>query len=82
VKKRILILLFFPSSCEKESIYINGCPDLIRNVNLKDFPMDFYGTNEIVLEENEMSVTVNYGGGCECKLPHYLIHSKIEFISY
>ena len=49
----------------KESIYINGCPDLIRIVNLKDFPMDFYGTNEIVLEENEMSVTVNYGGGCE-----------------
>ena len=49
MKKRILILLFFPSSCEKESIYINGCPDLIRNVNLKDFPMDFYGTNEIVL---------------------------------
>jgi len=33
----------------KESIYINGCPDLIRIVNLKDFPMDFYGTNEIVL---------------------------------
>ena len=51
MKKSLLILLFFPlfffSSCEKESNSINSCPDLIQNVNLGDFPMDFYGVNEI-----------------------------------
>jgi hypothetical protein len=69
MKKSLLILLFFPlfffSSCEKESNSINSCPDLIQNVNLGDFPMDFYGVNEIVLDENELFINVNYGGGCE-----------------
>ncbi|HIG32139.1 MAG TPA: hypothetical protein EYQ09_01670 [Flavobacteriales bacterium] len=67
MKKLLLILLFFPlfftSSCEKESNSINSCPDLIQNVNLGDFPMYFYGVNEIVLDENELFVNVNYGGG-------------------
>ena len=27
--------------------------------------MDFYGVNEIVLDEDELFVNVNYGGGCE-----------------
>ena len=69
MKKPLLILLlfslFFTSSCEKESNSINSCPDLIQNVNLEDFPMDIYGINEIVLDENELFINVNYGGGCE-----------------
>ena len=69
MKQPLLILLFFPlfftSSCEKESNSINSCPDLIQNVNLEDFPMDLYGVNEIVLDENELFINVNYGGGCE-----------------
>ena len=69
MKKSLLILLFFSlfffSSCEKESNSINSCPDLIQNVNLGNFPMDFYGLNEIVLDENELFININYGGGCE-----------------
>ena len=69
MKKSLLILifppLFFFSSCEKESNSINSCPDLIQNVNLGNFPMDFYGVNEILLDENELFINVNYGGGCE-----------------
>ena len=69
MKKLLLILLFVPlfftSSCEKESNSINSCPNLIQNINPGDFPMDLYGVNEIVLDEGELFVNVNYGGGCE-----------------
>ena len=61
----LFFLLFFTSSCEKESNSINSCSDVIQNVNLEDFPMDLYGVNEIVLDGNKLFVNVNYGGGCE-----------------
>ena len=61
----LLFLLFFTSSCEKDSNSINSCSDVIQNVNLEDFPMDLYGVNEIVLNGNKLLVNVNYGGGCE-----------------
>ena len=70
MKKIFLILtifmLFFFISCEKQNHTVNiSCPDLIHNVTLNDFPMDFYGVNELEVIEEEFHVNVNYGGGCE-----------------
>ena len=67
--KKLLIVffcfcnLFF--SCEEESNLFNSCPELIQDVNLVDFPMDFYAINEIELNQNKLFIDVNYGGGCE-----------------
>jgi hypothetical protein len=61
-----LFMLFFISSCEKQNNTVNTtCPDLIQNVTLNDFPMDFYGVNEVEVIEEEFHINVSYGGGCE-----------------
>ena len=70
MKKLFLILtifmLFIISSCEKQNNTVNTtCPDLIQNVTLNDFPMDFYGVNEVEVIEEELHINVSYGGGCE-----------------
>ena len=66
--KRILTFLIFISilihySCEESTS--NSCPDLIKNVNLLDYPMDFYGVNEIEVTGSQLLINVSYGGGCE-----------------
>lgn len=48
--KRILTSLIYISililySCEKSNS--NSCPDLIKDADLQDYPMDIYGINEI-----------------------------------
>ena len=61
-----LFMLFIISSCEKQNNTVNTtCPDLIQNVTLNDFPMDFYGVNEVEVIEEEFHINVSYGGGCE-----------------
>ena len=55
------ILLLY--SCEKSNS--NSCPDLIKNANLQDYPIDFYGINEVEVIENQLLINVSYGGGCE-----------------
>ena len=61
-----LFMLFIISSCEKQNNTVNTtCPDLIQNVTLNDFPMDFYGVNEVEVIEEELHINVSYGGGCE-----------------
>lgn len=65
MKKLLYILIFVPFafySCEKTT---NNCPDLIQSVSIADFPMDFYGVNEIQVFDDELRINVNYGGGCE-----------------
>ena len=65
MKKLLYILIFVPFafySCEKKT---NNCPDLIQSVSIADFPMDFYGVNEIQVFDDELRINVNYGGGCE-----------------
>ena len=61
-----LFILFIISSCEKQNNTVNTtCPNLIQNVTLNDFPMDFYGVNEVEVIEEELHINVSYGGGCE-----------------
>jgi hypothetical protein len=50
-------------SCEKSNS--NSCPDLIKNVNLLDYPMDLYSINEIELIGKQLFINTSYGGGCE-----------------
>ncbi|MDG1145216.1 MAG: hypothetical protein P8N54_01885 [Flavobacteriales bacterium] len=59
----IYISILMPYSCEKSNS--NSCPDLIKNANLQDYPMDFYGINEVKLAGNQLLINVSYGGGCE-----------------
>ena len=66
--KRILTSLIYISililySCEKSNS--NSCPDLIKNANLLDYPMDLHGINEVELTGNWLLINVSYGGGCE-----------------
>tara|TARA_B100000900_G_scaffold407951_1_gene421469 strand:- start:696 stop:1097 length:402 start_codon:yes stop_codon:yes gene_type:complete len=65
MKKLLYVLIFFSFSffsCEKTT---NNCPDLIQGVSISDFSMDLYGVNEVQVFENELRISVNYGGGCE-----------------
>jgi len=55
------ILLIY--SCKKSNS--NSCPDLIKNVNLLDYPIDVYGINEVQLTGCQLLISVSYGGGCE-----------------
>ena len=57
------LFILFLSSCEKSSI--NSCPYVIKNSSLADFPMNEFGVNEIDLIEDQLFISVNYGGGCE-----------------
>ena len=50
-------------SCEKSNSI--SCPDLIKNVNLLDYPIDVYGINEVEVTGNQLLINVSYGGGCE-----------------
>jgi len=59
----IFISILILYSCEKSNS--NACPDLIKNVNLLDYPMDLYGVNEIEVTGNQLLINVSYGGGCE-----------------
>ena len=64
--KRILISLIsilILYSCEKSNS--NPCPDLIKNVNLLDYPMDLYDINDVEVVGNQLLINVSYGGGCE-----------------
>jgi|TARA_B110000090_G_scaffold114209_1_gene127420 hypothetical protein len=61
-----LFILFIISSCEKQNNTVNTtCPNLIQNVTLNDFPMDFYGVNEVEVVGEQLLINVTYGGGCE-----------------
>jgi hypothetical protein len=51
----ISILLLY--SCEKSNS--NACPDLIKNVNLLDYPMDFYDINEVEVTGNQLLINVD-----------------------
>jgi len=66
MQKTLFILLFIPLfslySCEKQT---NNCPDLIQSVPIADFPMDFYGVNEVEVLGEQLLINVTYGGGCE-----------------
>ena len=65
MKKQLYVLIFFSFSffsCEKTT---NNCPDLIQGVSISDFSMDLYGVNEVQVFEDELRISVNYGGGCE-----------------
>ena len=65
MKKQLYVLIFFSFSffsCEKT---INNCPDLIQGVSISDFSMDLYGVNEVQVFEDELRISVNYGGGFE-----------------
>lgn len=64
--KRILttlISIMILHSCEKSKS--NACPDLIKNVNLLDYPMDLYDINDVEVVGNQLLINVSYGGGCE-----------------
>ena len=65
MKKQLYVIIFFSFyffSCEKTT---NNCPDLIQGVSISDFSMDLYGVNEVQVFEDELRISVNYGGGCE-----------------
>ena len=65
MKKQLFVLIFFSFSffsCEKTT---NNCPDLIQGVSISNFSMDLYGVNEVQVFEDELRISVNYGGGCE-----------------
>jgi hypothetical protein len=59
----LIVLILFVSSCEKSSRI--SCPDVIKNVDLIDFPMDLYGVNEVEVVGEQLLINVTYGGGCE-----------------
>ena len=67
-------LIFLAVSCEKSSI--NSCPDVIENVNLTNFPMDGFGVNEIEVTEDELLISVTYGGGCEDHDFNMILHDE------
>ena len=65
MKKQLYVLIFFSFSffsCEKTT---NNCPDLIQGVSISDFSMDLYGVNKVQVFEDELRISINYGGGCE-----------------
>ena len=72
------LFILFLSSCEKSSI--NSCPYVIKNSSLADFPLDEFGVNEIDLIEDQLFISVNYGGGCENHDFKMILHEESTIV--
>ena len=54
-----------PGSDVSHCIYDSSCLNLIQNVNLDNFDMDYYNIDTAFIYGDFLQINISYGGGCE-----------------